>query len=126
MQQRHHEIAPTLGLGDIDLELEVETPEGQRAVAIADQIVEWRQQGGPRLELAGLDPLEQGDVCSMHVRIALEPEVNRNDRALVFQLLPCCGKSLITAPEEMLRHLLLGGHPERAQRADRSLAKGDR
>src|SRR5438270_8994748 len=40
VQQRHHEVAPALALGHVDLELEVEAPEGQRPVAIADEVVE--------------------------------------------------------------------------------------
>src|ERR1700736_6405328 len=50
MQQGHYEVAPTPALRYIDLEPEVKPPQPQRRVAIADQVVEGRQQGRPRLE----------------------------------------------------------------------------
>src|ERR1700674_393592 len=50
MQQGHDEVAPALALRYVDFEPEVKTPQRQRPVAIADQVVEGRQQGRPRLE----------------------------------------------------------------------------
>src|SRR4029077_749715 len=57
VEQRHHEVAPALGLWYVDLELEVEIPERQRSVPIADQIVEGRQQRRPWHKRSGLDLL---------------------------------------------------------------------
>src|SRR5438874_10104566 len=50
VQERHHELTPALALRHVDLELEVESPEGQGPFAIADEVVEGRQQRRPRLE----------------------------------------------------------------------------
>src|SRR5207302_626160 len=79
---------PALGLGHVDLELEVETPQGERAVAIADQIVKWRQQRRPRLEPAGFELFQQVEVLGMDVPIAFESEVYRNDDPVGFEHLP--------------------------------------
>src|SRR5438876_2594806 len=70
VQQRHHEVPPALALGHVNLELEVESPEGQRPVAIADEVVEWREQRGPRLECARLNLVEQLEVVPVDVPVA--------------------------------------------------------
>src|SRR6266513_321801 len=62
VQQRHHEVPPSLAFGHVDLELEVESPEGQGPVAIANEVVEGRQQCRPGLERPCLDPTQPPDV----------------------------------------------------------------
>src|SRR5207245_8261697 len=114
VQQRHHEVPPALALGHVDLELEVESPEGQRPVAIADEVVEWREQRGPRLECARLNLVEQLEVVPVDVPVAFEPKVDRNDYPIGLELFPNGRKSLIAVPDEMALHLLLRGHAERA------------
>jgi len=115
VQQRHHEVTPALALGYVDLELEVETPEGQRAVTIADQVVEWRQERGPRLERSGLDLVQQLDVLRVYVPVAFEAELYGNDLSLGFEVLPDAREPLIAVPDEMDLDLLLRGDAERTQ-----------
>src|SRR5207247_10372266 len=105
-------LAPELE--DLGVEREVEPPEGQRPVAIADEVVEWRDQRGPRLECTRLNLVDQLEVVRVDVPVAFEPKVDRNDCPIDLELFPNGRKSLIAVPDEMALHLLLRGHAERA------------
>ena len=126
MQQRHHEVPPALALRYIDLELEIEPPEGNGAFAVADEVVERRQQRCPRLERPQLDLVKERQIVRVDVPVALEAELHRNDAPIGFELLPDAGEALVTVPDEMPLHLKRRGDAERAQGADRGLAQGDR
>src|SRR5438132_1773078 len=58
--------------------------------------------------------------------VAFEPEFHRNDLARGFEVLPDAREPLITVPDEMPLHLKRRGHAERAEGADRGLAKRGR
>src|SRR6202011_1417435 len=75
MQQGHHEVAPAPALRDVDLEPEVKTPQRQRPVAIADQVVEGRQQSRPRLERSRFDLVELRKVVRVDVPVAFEADI---------------------------------------------------
>src|SRR5207302_4855634 len=114
VQQRHHEVPPALALRYIDLELEIERPEGNGPFAVADEVVERRQQRRPRLERPRLDLVKERQVVRVDVPVALEAELHRNDAPIGFELLPDAGEALVTVPDEMPLHLKRRGDAERA------------
>src|SRR5205823_5985995 len=126
VQQRHHEVPPALAPGHVDLELEVEAPEGQRPVAIADEVVEGRQQHRPRLGRSGRGLVQQLEVVRVDKPVAFEPELHRNGLSRSFEILPDARQPLVTVPHEVPLHLKRRGHAERAEGADRGLAKRGR
>src|SRR6202022_3730876 len=107
--------SPAFFPGDVDLELEVETPQRERSIAIADQIVEWRQQRRSRFELSGLHRLQQGDVFGMDIPIAFQSEVDRHDRSFSLELFPDAGESVVSAANKVVVDLFAGGAPEGSQ-----------
>src|SRR5207244_32841 len=112
VKQRHHEVTPALGLWHVDLEPEVESPKRQRPAAIANQIVEGREEGGPRLERTRLDLLQQVDVFRVYVPVALHPQVHGNNLPFSGELFPHAGQPRVAAPDEMVLHLLGRGYAQ--------------
>ena len=55
------------GLGDVDLQPELEAEQALGPLAVDDEVVEGREQGRPGLPVAGLEALQQGQVVGVDI-----------------------------------------------------------
>ena len=55
------------GLGDVDLQPELEAEQALGPLAVDDEVVEGREQGRPWLPVAGLEALQEGQVVGVDV-----------------------------------------------------------